>query len=58
VRDDPFDGVGRDACVDVASRREGHLVISQSHLHGNGADDDDVVANPVEDLSRFEQPRG
>jgi hypothetical protein len=50
VCDDPLDGVGRDAVVDIASRREGHLVISQSHLHGNGSDDDDIVANPVEDL--------
>lgn len=55
MRDDPLDRVGGYPCVEVTSRCEGNLVAIQRHLHGNGSDDDDIVADPLEDLCPFEQ---
>ncbi len=58
VSNDPIDCVGLDASIDIARRRERHVMLVKGDLHGQGPDDDDIVSDWLQDRCSVLQQTG
>lgn len=58
VSNDPIDCVGLDASVDVARRRERHVMLVKDDLHGQGPDDDNIVSDWLQNRCSVPQQTG
>ena len=55
MRNHAIDGLGLDAGIDVARRREGNVMTVKCNLHRERADDYDIVANRLENCRSIKQ---